>query len=77
MKELLLGFIILISSQLSHQQYDTYRVNKGASTSRRDQDLGRCENCELEFCATRTVNLMLAEAPGDDDLTEMMSNRFD
>lgn len=49
-------------------------INAGASTSR--QDLGRCEECEIENYATRLVNLMLAEDSSESNLTDTVNNRF-
>lgn len=68
--------VVLTTLKLSHQQNETYRINDGASTSRRDH-LSRCENCELEICATRTINLLLSEDTRGENLTYMMSNRFE
>lgn len=68
-------FMICVLLQPSEQQNENERINDGASTSR--QDLDRCENCNIENCAMRTINLMLAEDVRGDNLTHMMNHRFD
>lgn len=74
MRKLLFILSLLTLLKMSNQT-DDERINEGASTSR--QDLTRCENCELEICATRTVFIMLAEDTRGDNPTDLINNRFE
>lgn len=70
--------ITLVCLETSRQQnIGNDKINEAASTSKQNQDLDRCELCEIERYASEVVDLMLAEDSTGDTLKDLIINKID